>query len=56
MWVGTTRGRGAEASGGAIAILLDMDELVAFARSSVTRQLSDDECREYLDQATCSAS
>jgi DNA-binding SARP family transcriptional activator/WD40 repeat protein len=41
------------ASGGAIAMPLDLDELVAFARSSVTRQLTDEECQEYLDRPTC---
>jgi hypothetical protein len=51
VWVGVTSPY--VASGGAIAMPLDLDELVAFARSSVTRQLTDEECQEYLDRPTC---
>jgi WD40 repeat protein len=57
VWVGvTTPHVSAEvASGGAVAMPLDLDELVAFARSSVTRQLTDEECQEHLDRPTCDA-
>jgi WD40 repeat protein len=55
VWVGaTTPYVSAEAaSGGVIAMPLDLDELVAFARGSLTRELTDGECQEYLDRASC---
>jgi hypothetical protein len=55
VWVGaTTPYVSAEAaSGGVIAMPLDLDELVAFARGSVTRELTDEECQGYLNRASC---
>jgi hypothetical protein len=38
---------------GVIAMPLDLDELVAFARGSLTRELTDGECQEYLDRPSC---
>ena len=35
------------------AVPTDTDEMVELARSSVTRSLTDDECREYLHRAEC---
>jgi serine/threonine protein kinase/WD40 repeat protein len=34
---------------------LDIDDLLQIARQSVTRSLTDDECRQYLHQTSCSA-
>jgi len=55
VWVGVTTPfvSSEVASGGVIAMPLDLDELVAFARDSVTRELTDEECQEYLDRPTC---
>jgi WD40 repeat protein len=45
-----------DAEGGQHAVriyTLDVDELVGIARKKVTRQLTDDECRSYLQLAAC---
>jgi hypothetical protein len=34
---------------------LDIDDLLDVARQNVTRLLTDEECRQYLHQASCSA-
>ncbi len=56
VWAGTTRNPETEASGGVVAMPLDVDQLVLFAQGTVTRELSDDECREFLERPTCSGS
>jgi hypothetical protein len=55
VWVGATTPyvSADAASGGVIAMPLDPDELVAFARDSLTRELTDEECQEYHDRASC---
>jgi len=43
--------------GGAIRVwALDLDELIEIARSRITRNLDDDECRQYLRQDRCEPS
>jgi hypothetical protein len=32
---------------------LDLDDLIAIANDRLTRQLSDDECRQYLHLESC---
>jgi WD40 repeat protein len=32
---------------------LDLDDLIAIARTKVTRELTDDECRQYLHENGC---
>ena len=32
---------------------LDLDDLIDIARTKVTRELTDDECRQYLHEAGC---
>jgi hypothetical protein len=55
VWVGATSPyvSAEAATGGVIAMPLDLDELVAFARGSLTRELTDGECQEYLDRPSC---
>ncbi len=54
VWVGATYGLGTDVDeGGMVAMPLDPDDLVALARSKVTRSLTPAECEEYFSQPTC---
>ncbi|MGH2539367.1 MAG: WD40 repeat domain-containing protein, partial [Actinomycetota bacterium] len=41
--------------GGVRIWALDLDDLIGIARSELTRELTDAECRQYLHQETCPA-
>lgn len=55
LWLGVTRPIDLPGDvGGMIGVPLDLEELVAFARTLPTRALTDDECATYAVGGTCS--
>ena len=57
LWIGVTRPIELSGDvGGLIGVPLDLDALVAFARTLPTRALSDDECATYAPRLACPGS
>jgi hypothetical protein len=54
VWVGAAHELGPEGlTGGMVAMPLDVEALANLARAKATRELTTDECEDYLVEATC---